>query len=36
VLTPHRTPQASDHIERLIGGVRREVIDHMLIFATAQ
>ena len=31
VLTPYRTPQANSHIERLIGGVRREVLDHLLI-----
>jgi hypothetical protein len=31
VLTPHRTPQANGHIERLIGGVRREVLDHVLV-----
>jgi hypothetical protein len=31
VLTPYRTPQANGHIERLIGGVRREVLDHVLI-----
>jgi transposase len=30
-LTPYRTPQANGHIERLIGGVRREVLDHVLI-----
>ena len=28
-LTPYRTPQANAHVERLIGGVRREV--HVLI-----
>jgi putative transposase len=31
VLTPYRTPQANGHTERLIGGMRREVLDHMLI-----
>jgi hypothetical protein len=31
VLTPYRTPQANGHIERLIGGARREVLDHVLI-----
>ncbi len=31
VLTPYRTPQANCHVERLIGGVRREVLDHVLI-----
>jgi transposase len=31
VLTPYRTPQANGHVERLIGGVRREVLDHLLI-----
>jgi hypothetical protein len=31
VLTPFRTPQANAHVERLIGGVRREVLDHVLI-----
>jgi putative transposase len=31
VLTPYRTPQANGHAERLIGGVRREVLDHVLI-----
>jgi putative transposase len=31
VLTPYRTPQANGHTERLIGGIRREVLDHMLI-----
>jgi len=31
VLTPYRTPQANGHIERLIGGVRREMLDHVLI-----
>src|SRR6266508_5274102 len=31
VLTPCRTPQANSHIERLIGGLRREVLDHVLI-----
>ncbi len=31
VLTPYRTPQANAHVERLIGGVRREVLDHVLI-----
>ncbi len=31
VLTPYRTPQANGHIERLIGGSRREVLDHVLI-----
>ena len=30
-LTPYRTPQANGHTERLIGGVRREVLDHVLI-----
>jgi putative transposase len=31
VLTPYRTPQANGHVERLIGGVRREALDHVLI-----
>ena len=31
VLTPYRTPQANGHIERLIGGLRREVLDHVLV-----
>jgi putative transposase len=31
VLTPYRTPQANGHVERLIGGVRREVLDHLLV-----
>jgi transposase InsO family protein len=31
VLTPYRTPQANGHIERLIGSVRREVLDHVLV-----
>jgi hypothetical protein len=31
VLTPYRTPQANSHVERLIGGVRREVLDHVLV-----
>ncbi len=31
VLTPYRTPQANAHVERLIGGVRREVLDHVLV-----
>ncbi|HEY3022676.1 MAG TPA: integrase core domain-containing protein [Actinomycetota bacterium] len=31
VLIPYRSPQANGHIERLIGGVRREVLDHLLI-----
>ncbi len=31
VLIPYRTPQANCHIERLIGGLRREVLDHVLI-----
>jgi transposase len=31
VLTPYRTPHANGHIERLIGGLRREVLDHVLI-----
>ena len=32
VLTPYRTPQANGHAERLIGGIRRECLDHILIF----
>ena len=31
VLPPYRSPQANGHIERLIGGRRREVLDHVLI-----
>ena len=31
VLTPYRTPHADSHVERLIGGMRREVLDHVLI-----
>ena len=31
VLTPYRTPQAKGHIERLIEGLRREVLDHALV-----
>ncbi|HYT81655.1 MAG TPA: integrase core domain-containing protein [Actinomycetota bacterium] len=31
VLTSYRTPQANGHAERLIGGLRREVLDHLLI-----
>ncbi|HZD02420.1 MAG TPA: integrase core domain-containing protein [Actinomycetes bacterium] len=31
VLTPYRSPQANGHIERLIGGLRREVLDHVLV-----
>ncbi|HYV02666.1 MAG TPA: integrase, partial [Actinomycetota bacterium] len=31
VLSPYRTPQANAHVERLIGGVRREVLDHVLV-----
>jgi hypothetical protein len=31
VLTPYRTPQANGHTERLIGGIRQEVLDHVLI-----
>jgi putative transposase len=31
VLTRYRTPQANGHLERLIGGVRREILDHVLI-----
>ena len=31
VLTPYKTPQANSHVEGLIGGVRREVLDHVLI-----
>jgi putative transposase len=30
-LTPYRTPQANGHAERLIGGLRQEVLDHVLI-----
>lgn len=36
VLTPYRTPQANAHIERLIGGLRREVLDHVLILGRRQ
>jgi hypothetical protein len=31
VLTPYRTPQANAHVERLIGGLRREALDRVLI-----
>ena len=31
VLTPYRTQQANGHIERLIGALRREVLDHVLV-----
>jgi putative transposase len=31
VRSPYRTPQANGHVERLIGGLRREVLDHVLI-----
>ena len=31
VPTPYRTPQANGHVERLIGGLRREALDHVLI-----
>ncbi len=31
MLTPYRTPQANGHIERLIGDLRRDVLDHVLI-----
>ncbi len=31
VLTPYRSPQANGHVERLIGGLRREILDHVLI-----
>src|SRR5918994_1276647 len=31
VLTPYQTPQANTHVERLIGGLRREALDHVLI-----
>lgn len=30
-LTPYRVPQANAHVERLIGGVRREVLDHVIV-----
>ena len=36
VLTPYRTPQANGHIERLIGGLRREVLDHVLVLGRRQ
>jgi putative transposase len=32
VHTPFYTPQANGHCERLVGSVRRECLDHMLIF----
>jgi putative transposase len=31
VLTPYRGPRANAHIERLIGGMRREALDHVLV-----
>jgi putative transposase len=31
VRTPYRSPRANAHVERLIGGLRREVLDHVLI-----
>lgn len=31
VLTHYRSPQANCHIERLIGSLRREILDHVLI-----
>ncbi|MBI4730072.1 MAG: transposase [Acidobacteria bacterium] len=33
VLTPVQTPQANGHAERWIGSVRRECLDHLLIFS---
>jgi hypothetical protein len=29
VLTPYRSPLANAHVERLIGGIRQEVLDHV-------
>ncbi|GAB4578279.1 MAG: hypothetical protein Fur0022_10130 [Anaerolineales bacterium] len=34
--TPFYTPQANGHCERLVGSVKRECLDHMLIFHERQ
>lgn len=31
VLTPYRSPQANGHVERLVGGLRLEILGHVLI-----
>jgi len=36
VHTPFYTPQANGHCERLVGSVKRECLDHMLIFHERQ
>ncbi len=36
VVTPYKTPNANAHCERLLGSVRRECLDHILIVAERQ